>query len=207
MRLKLKYPITYLGPVSISQGFGEVSPTYTSMGLKGHNGIDFRAAHGQPVYAAHDGMASFQIDSGGGCGVVLITEQEFDYEGSTTLFKTIYWHLCNSHTEPKYASPFEDKTGFTHVKTGDLIGYADNTGLSTGDHLHFALKPVAKGEAWGTYYNTDPSNGYGGCIDPLPYLIISDQVEELIIEKQTLLKRALALAYQLLSALRAKQNG
>lgn len=170
MKLKLKYPIEYLGEVSVSQGFGNVHSMYTNMGLKGHNGVDFRTAHGQPVYASHDGLASFQIDSGGGCGVVIVTDKEYEYKDDTTLFKTIYWHLCNSQVEPQFKSPFEDKTGFTPVKKGDLVGYADNTGMSTGDHLHWALKPCAKGESWGTFYNTEQNNGYFGCIDPWPFL-------------------------------------
>lgn len=71
--------------------------------------------------------------------------------------------------EPKFASPLMGKTGFTKISNGDLIGYADNTGASTGDHLHFALKPCAKGEDWGTFYNVLQNNGYGGAIDPTPY--------------------------------------
>ena len=71
--------------------------------------------------------------------------------------------------EPKYQSPIADKTGFVKVNNGDLIGYADNTGASTGSHLHYGLKPVAKGEGWGTYYNLEQKNGYNGAVDPQPY--------------------------------------
>lgn len=167
MKLTLKYPVS---PVFFNQKFGEnANPIYAQQGLPGHNGIDFRAYHGQPVYATHDGLASFQIDDHGGHGVVIITNEQFDYLDGQSYFKTISWHLCDGLKEPKFQSPIADKTGFTAVKCGDLIGYADNTGESTGDHVHFGLKPVAQGENWGTWYNVAQQNGYNGAIDPMPY--------------------------------------
>ena len=51
------------------------------------------------------------------------------------------------------------------VKVGDLIGWADNTGVSTGDHLHYEVKPV---DELGN--NVLRGNGFFGAIDPLPYL-------------------------------------
>lgn len=171
MKLTLYYPVT---PVHFNQLFGQnLNPIYKAEGLPGHNGIDFMANHGQPVYAAHDGQASFQIDAKGGHGVVLVTDQLYDDLDSTKppcYYKTIYWHLCDGLKEPKFQSPIADKTGFVSVKRGDLIGYADNTGTSTGDHLHFGLKPVMRGEQWGTSYNLLQDNGYAGAIDPQPFL-------------------------------------
>jgi len=168
-QFKLSYP---LDTVMASQGFGENPQMYSNPkygGIKGHNGIDFRTGHGTPVYASHDGLASFQIDNGGGHGVVIITKEPFEHNGKETYFKSIYWHLCDGLVEPEFASPLQGKTGFTEVKNGQLIGYADNTGASTGDHLHFGLKTVDKGEEWGTWYNTNQNNGYNGSIDPQPY--------------------------------------
>jgi murein DD-endopeptidase MepM/ murein hydrolase activator NlpD len=95
--------------------------------------------------------------------------------------------------ESKYASPFQGKTGFTKVETGDLLGYADNTGFSTANHLHFALKPCAKGEAWGTWMNTELGNGYYGCIDPMPYF---DKNYPITIE---LMKKQITILQQLIS--------
>lgn len=166
MKLELIYPLKM---VLISQVFGNVAPMYTNMGLKGHNGIDFIAVDGTPIYATHDGYASYQIDSGGGHGVVIVTDKEYDTENGTCLYKTIYWHMVDSLKDPRYKSPLEGKMGFTKVECGDLIGYADNTGMSTGSHLHFGLKPVAKGEDWGSFYNLQQGNGYAGAIDPAPF--------------------------------------
>lgn len=165
MKLELASPLKVF---KISQKFGNSNPDL--YGTTGHNGLDFIAKHGTPIYASHDGLASYQVDGGGGHGVVIITDKEYDYEGGQCYFKTIYWHMVDFLKEPQYKSPIADKTGFVQVKCGDLIGYADNTGHSTGSHLHFGLKPVLKGEAWGTWYNALQNNGYFGAIDPEPFL-------------------------------------
>lgn len=75
--------------------------------------------------------------------------------------KSIYWHLQKGSIVV---------TASQKVKAGDLIALADNTGMSTGSHLHFGLKPVKKGEADWQWYNIEQTNGVNGAIDPLPYL-------------------------------------
>ena len=175
MKLSLIYPVN---PVFINQGFGDTTylDFYKANGLifPGHNGIDFQASHGEPIYAAHDGGAYYETDDKQGHGVVLISSDYYDYNGTQCKFKTIYWHMCDSTKEPKYTSPVEKYRDLNQapliVKQGDLIGYADSTGLSTGDHLHFGLKPVAVDEAPWTVSNIEAGNGYYGAIDPKPFL-------------------------------------
>ena len=198
MKLSLSFPVN---PVKYNQLFGVKSPTYTTEGMLGHNGIDFTAHHGQPVYAAHDGLASFQIDSGGGHGVVIITNDQFDWQDGQAYFKTIYWHLADGLKEPQLASQYQDKTGFIPIKKGDLVGYADNTGQSTGDHLHFGLKPVAKSENWGTWANLAQTNGYYGAIDPMPYF---ETVQVLQQEIQNSQMTLIGLLSKYVDILRAK---
>ena len=159
MKLTLKYPIQ---PFFVSYPFGYPSAHYTASGMLGHNGIDLRAYHGQPVYAAHDGTCYLEIDNGGGNGVIIITDEKFEFEGQEVFFKTIYWHLLENN--PAVESRQK-------VKAGDLIGYADNTGYSSGDHLHFGLKPVAQNEPPFSWVNTRQNNGYKGAIDPMPYFL------------------------------------
>lgn len=166
MKLSLFLPVK---PKFINQSFGNKDQKYTSLGLQGHNGIDLRAYHGQPIYAAHTGTAFYQIDSSGGHGVVIRTNVPYEFEDGEAFFKSIYWHLADSAKEPSLKSPVEGNSGM-QVKVGDLIGYADNTGLSTGDHLHFGLKPQGVGEGNGDWYNVAQNNGYLGAIDPSPYL-------------------------------------
>ncbi len=166
----LYYPIV---PFTITQTFGGNLATYAQFGVKGHTGIDLQAYHGQPVYASHDGMAYYEVDENQGCGVVVRTDVTYDYQGAPTHYKSIYWHLCDPK-DPKYVSPVW-QYGHDHngaplaVKAGDIVGYADNTGFSTGDHLHFGLKPQAINEDNGTWWNAEQNNGYAGAIDPTPY--------------------------------------
>ena len=160
-KLKLKYPIN---PFFVNYAFGRVTDLYTAQGMKGHNGIDLLAYHGQPVYASHDGICYPEIDNGGGNGVVIRSLEPYELPDGVCYIKTIYWHLIQDDAVVQ--------TG-QKVKTGDLIGYADNTGISTGDHLHFGLKPIAQGEADFTWYNTKQKNGYFGAIDPMPYFDVT----------------------------------
>ena len=168
MRLQLKNP---LGRVTITQGYGidgtdpVMVEKYKTLGLKDglHNGLDMVAFDGTPVYASHDGRVTFAgYDGSGGLGVVIRTNEPFEYGDGFTYFKTIYWHLRKDSLLV---------TGGQEVKAGQQIASADNTGFSPGSHLHFGLKPIAKGENDWTWYNTQQENGLGGAIDPMPYLI------------------------------------
>lgn len=159
MKFVLKPPLKF---ISITQKFGQNGTAYyAEQGMKGHNGIDMFAMDGTPVYAAHDGRVTFTgYDGAGGLGVVIRTEEKFDYGKKEVYFKTIYWHLKKDSIKV---------TGSQKVKAGDLIAQADNTGLSTGSHLHFALKPIYKKEKDWQWENLEQDNGYKGAIDPLPY--------------------------------------
>ncbi len=167
MKLLLKNPLKHL---LVSQKFGVNGlPIYNEQGLAGHNGTDFITGFGTEVYASTDGMAYYQIDSAGGHGVIVITSEQFEYKGEQIYFKTIYWHLIDPIKHPEYESPIQDFPLGKQVKAGDIIGYADSTGLSTGNHLHFGLKPLKKIND-NLYQNIEQENGYFGAINPEPYL-------------------------------------
>ena len=160
-KLQLIYPLNL--PFGITQNFGEnqLELYKNELGLNGHNGIDMSAKNGTPVYATHDGEVTFAgMDGSAGLGVVIRTLEQFDYKDSKSYFKTIYWHL---KTGSIIVKPNQK------VKAGEKIGEADNTGLSTGDHLHFGLKPIYQGEQEWQWWNSEQSNGYAGSIDPKPY--------------------------------------
>lgn len=166
MKFKIYTP---LERTTITQGFGKdtspaMLPLYKSMGLAGHNGLDYFAPDGTSVYASHDGRVTFAgYDGSGGLGVVIRTNEEFeDVEGKPTYFKSIYWHLKKDSLLV---------TGSQQVVRGQKIGEADNTGMSTGSHLHYGIKPIAKGENDWTWWNTEQNNGMFGAVDPTLYLV------------------------------------
>lgn len=141
--MKIKTPV----PHQISQLFGKSTMKwYTDMGMKGHNGIDFACPNGTPILSCLDGFVEYVgQDSAGGIGVYVIHPKEG--------LKSIYWHMRD------YVVKVGDE-----VKKGDILGVSDNTGMSTGAHLHFGLKKVEKvGKMWQTL-NSD--NGFRGSIDP-----------------------------------------
>jgi len=146
MEIKLQLP---LRDIFINQPFGvNYLDFYTKMGMKGHNGVDFKAKDGCPVYASHDGTILWAgTDGDGGISVQNISSR------IGLGFYTINYHLKSVNVKV-----------LDEVKAGALIGWADNTGkYTTGDHDHFGLKETMDG---GTI-NKD--NGYGGAIDPAPY--------------------------------------
>lgn len=88
-----------------------------------HNGIDFAAGTGTPVWAAADGEIAFVGPRGPNGNLVTIT-----HEGG---FESAYCHLS------RFASGLH-RGQVVHQR--DLIGYVGTTGRSTGPHLHFGLK-------------------------------------------------------------------
>ena len=180
MKFDLYYPVKNH---RINQNFGENANTfYASLGMKGHNGIDIFAPMGTIVRAAHDGTVEY---AGGeqkeGIGVTMVTDKEYEYSGGTALFKSVYWHLLS------VAVKYKQK-----VRVGDVIGYADNTGKSTGSHLHFGLKACTRQGDF-VLENLNHENGYFGAIDPSSYWngIYAEDIMW-VVAKLELLKQKLA---------------
>ncbi|MCK4554528.1 M23 family metallopeptidase [Candidatus Parcubacteria bacterium] len=143
--IKLDLP---LKDIFITQPFGvNYLDFYKKMGMRGHNGIDFRAFRKCVCTAAHGGKVIFAGTDGGGGLCVIIWHPLHRY-------KTIYYHLHS----------FSVKTGQTAQK-GQVIGLTDNTGLyTTGDHLHFGLKLTD-----GNSNTINGNNGFRGAINPVPF--------------------------------------
>lgn len=161
-KLELFYPVK---PYRCHQKFGDCFPTvcqkYHELGLKGHNGEDLWAPDGWIVRAAHDGKVTFAGEDGSaGLGVVIRTHDKRVYGDTEAHFKTIYWHLKAGSILVRASQD---------VRVGDILAFADNTGISTGSHLHFGLKPVVQGEQEWSWMNLESTNGYKGAIDPSPY--------------------------------------
>ena len=148
--------------------------------MKGHNGLDLQAVRWQPVYCSQNGRVDeVSTEVARGLGVGVRTKAP-----DGRWFRHRYWHLIAL-----------DVHNGDELKTGDLIGYADSTGYSSGDHLHFEVKEVDQD---GRVLNQD--NGYFGAIDPISLMEDSFALDikgvvsklELIREKLALLTDALA---------------
>ena len=138
MAIKLALPVN--GP--ITQLFGENPQIYKKWGFPGHNGIDYGVPNGTPIMAAVGGTVNMVGFENGGYGNYIKLSH---VDGSKTFF-TYYAHLASAAVNAGQK-----------VKAGAMIGYSNNTGASTGPHLHFGLK--VDGE--------NPS--YKGYLDPMPY--------------------------------------
>lgn len=88
-----------------------------------HNGVDFGASTGTPVYASAPGSIA-SVGDGGRCGNMVQIEHG---NGLTTA----YCHLS------RFAQGL--RAG-QHVEARQLVGYVGQTGSATGPHLHFAVK-------------------------------------------------------------------
>lgn len=155
-----------------SDGTGKVIPrtgatcpigyisVYKFYGMAGHNGLDFPAKDWEPVFSSTEGIViELSTEPERGLGVGIETEQKYEWSDAFSAkqgenqFKIRYWHLAALNVKP-----------FQKVKVGDVIGWADNTGMSTGTHLHYEIKPTDKG------VNVMANSSMFGAIDPLPYL-------------------------------------
>lgn len=160
---KLELFIPFQKPYFVTQYFGENKiPLYKELGLAGHNGWDIVCPLGKPIYASHDGQVVYAgQDKNEGIGVVVRTLEQFlDTNNNPQFFKTLYWHLL----------PNPPVSVGQKVKVGDLIGYGDTTGLTTGSHLHWGLKPIYQGENEWQWWNSEQQNGYFGAVDLAPYV-------------------------------------
>lgn len=139
MAISLVYPVS--GP--ITQKFGGNPSFYAKWGFPGHNGVDFGIPNGTPVKAAVAGTVEKISFEDGGYGNYIKLRHK---DGSTT-YNTYYAHLANATV-----------SAGQNVSAGTVIGRSNNTGASTGPHLHFGLRVPGK--------NPD----YKGYEDPMPYL-------------------------------------
>jgi len=120
---------------------------YKKFNMLSHSGYDWACQTNQPIYFGCDVdgyVLNTEIDNAGGLGVNIITESE---EG---IFKHRYWHLKD----------FFVKAG-DKVTMGDCIGFSDNTGMSTGTHLHRDMKEMIKNDMGLLSINKYDNGGFG----------------------------------------------
>jgi murein DD-endopeptidase MepM/ murein hydrolase activator NlpD len=106
----------------VTQEYGATAFAKRAYSTKFHNGIDFRASVGTPIYASEDG----QVFAVGNNGRVQYGRYIVIKHGNN--LATLYAHLSKQIV-----------SAGNSVKKGDIIGYSGNTGYSTGPHLHFMI--------------------------------------------------------------------
>lgn len=157
--LKLYWPVRVEDGVFISQRYGEKKLDYSQFGLIAHNGIDYVAKRGTKIYAAHDGWIVEQTSKETGYGLRITQRVEADGKS----YMLIYGHMERLEKPQDITWDWNYKE--YPVKAGQVIGYVDSTGFSTGDHLHFGVFEM---DANGNRLNIN--NGYGGAIDPAQFM-------------------------------------
>lgn len=112
-------PVSNKDLTRIASGFGwRMHPIYRIP--KKHEGIDFTAPTGTPIYVSGDGVVE-TCNYEGGYGNCIVVNHGYGY-------KTRYAHLS------AYAVSAGSK-----VKRGQKIGSVGNTGASVGPHLHYEV--------------------------------------------------------------------
>jgi murein DD-endopeptidase MepM/ murein hydrolase activator NlpD len=112
--------------IFVTQQFGKTSASGRLYASGTHNGVDFRAATGTPVYAMADGKVLGVGDTDVTCQGASFGKFVF-IEYSNGLSST-YGHL----------SLVKVRSG-EEIKRGQTVAYSGNTGHSTGPHLHVSL--------------------------------------------------------------------
>ena len=192
---------------SIYQEFGgspSTNPTqYTSIGIKGHSGIDTGNGWDTPVPCDNTGyvykIAYAEKSPSNWQAVYMLVEEGKDIV-----------EVCYGHLNQLYARPGEILNEGSYVGTEGNHGYVFSGGTEItpqmqkasdhrGHHLHTSYRPVKKvteRKRTSRYYllNTDGSvfkrdgfyyeiintdNGYNGCINPRNYLYKNSNEENL----------------------------
>ena len=131
---------------SMVSGFGYRTDPFTKA-RKMHEGMDFTAKTGTPIYATGDGVVERADNTASGFGNHIVIRHGFGYE-------TLYAHL----------SKYKCRTG-QRIQRGDIIGYVGSTGRSEGPHLHYEVHKNGK--------VVNPLNFYYGNISAVEYVAIA----------------------------------
>ena len=113
----LKAPLRYLHVTSRFGNRRHPVLQYT----RAHQGVDYGAPEGTPVWAVGDGVVS-QAGWSGGCGRSVTVRHRNGYE-------SVYCHLSRVSV-----------AAGARVTQKQVLGAVGQTGLATGPHLHYAVK-------------------------------------------------------------------
>ncbi len=145
--VSMKIHLPFSGKFPISLPFGAIPTSqiiidkYKSLGLIGHNGIDYEMPEGTEICAAAHGIIE-KVDFDNDFGNYITIQHSWG--------KSVYTHLKSTNV-----------TKLQQIKVGKIIGLSGMTGFATGPHLHFGIKPTG----------SNLKNGYFGFIDPTEYFV------------------------------------
>jgi murein DD-endopeptidase MepM/ murein hydrolase activator NlpD len=128
-----KYSVTNSGPirwpfpvvVPISSGFGGRSAPCLGCSSN-HQGLDFDPADGTAFNAVAAGEV-IEVNDDGYLGKWVVISHEVD----GLAFESMYAHMIRDSTGVEVGQI---------VKAGDYIGRVGNTGVTSGSHLHLAIR-------------------------------------------------------------------
>jgi murein DD-endopeptidase MepM/ murein hydrolase activator NlpD len=141
----LKSPLKY---AHVTSRFGNrVHPVLNY--VKAHNGVDYAAAIGTPVWSVADGTVTVANNTGAGGNTVCVRH--------ANALETCYLHLSRYGAGVRVGARVSQK---------QVIAYSGNTGRSTGPHLHYALKRGGR--------HVNPLNQNFPRTEPLPKNLLAD---------------------------------
>lgn len=130
----------------MASGFGYRTDPFTKV-RKMHEGMDFTAKKGTPVFATGDGVIKQADNRASGYGNHIVIRHGYGYE-------TLYAHLSKYNCKPGQ-----------RIKRGDIIGFVGSTGRSEAPHLHYEVHKDGR--------VVNPLNFYYGNISAVEYVAIS----------------------------------
>lgn len=159
---------------------------YPAIGMLGHNGLDHTTWHGEPLYfpvdipgikwwarTYEDGAGGLTIDVYSDKRVLFkelpkgageLARREWQKHDGRLYVMFRFVHLKSFAVKDGNVDLLTRQITKNPISFGDLIGYCDSTGASSGDHLHWAMKIVADNSM-----TLDNNNGYLGAIDHTPW--------------------------------------
>jgi murein DD-endopeptidase MepM/ murein hydrolase activator NlpD len=113
----LKAPVPY---VNLTSRFGNRRHPLLGF-VRAHQGVDYGAPEGTPVWAVGDGVVTL-AGWNGGCGLTVLVRHRNGFE-------SVYCHLSRVNV-----------ASGARVGQRQVVGRVGSTGLSTGPHLHYAIR-------------------------------------------------------------------
>ena len=135
----------------VASGFGYRTDPFTKA-RKMHEGMDFTAKTGTPIFASGDGIVARADNSASGFGNHIVIRHGYGYE-------SLYAHL----------SKYKCRAG-QRVKRVDIICYLERKGGHQDLHLHYEVHKNGK--------VVNPLNFYYGSISAVEYVAISNAANQ-----------------------------